>query len=95
MAMACPGRLAAALMAQAPVLLAAPPVIERVDVRATKDAWQFYPGRRDDPRRGCLRGSRPEPGRSKMSPASWRPASLLAMPPAIERVDVLASKLPR
>ena len=140
------GRLAAALMAQAPDLLATAPLIERVDVLATKDAWLSIPGAgsircglvarleakigkehevaslltsglaivEDEPGTPLWFGIRLGPAtfgifdafaddasrqahlegrlaRALMSKA----AELLALPPVIEAVDVLASKLPR
>lgn len=140
------GRLAAALMAQAPDLLATAPMIERVDVLATKDAWQSIPGAgsirvgllaRLEARIGTEQAVanliatgvtivEDEPGTPiwfgiRLAPATFgifdafaddasrqahlegrlaqalmaRAAELLALPPVIERVDVLASKLPR
>jgi quinol monooxygenase YgiN len=140
------GRLAAALMAQAPDLLATAPVIERVDILATKDAWQpslhagtirvgllarleARAGKEHDVARLLASGVAvvaDEPGTPiwfgiQLAPATFgifdafvddasrnahlegrlaqtlmaRAPELLAMPPAIERVDVLASKLPR
>ena len=140
------GRLAAALMAQAPELLATAPVIERVDVLATKDAWQSNldtgtirvgllarlearAGKEQDVASLLASGvamvddepSTPLWFGIQLAPATFgifdafaddasrnahlegrlaqtlmaRTAELLALPPAIERVDVLASKLPR
>lgn len=140
------GRLAAALMAQAPELLVGAPVIEHVDVLATKDAWQSSrnagtirvgllarlearAGKEQDVASLLASGVaivEDEPGTPiwfgiRLGPATFgifdafaddasrnahlegrlaqtlvaRAAELLVLPPAIERVDVLASKLPR
>ena len=139
------GRLASALMAQAPDLLAEAPSIERVDVLATKDFWLSSP--RAAIRYGLLARLQARPGKERevasllaagvrivedepgtpiwfgiqLAPGTFgifdafasEPArqahlegrlaqalmaqapDLLAVPPSIEPVDVLASKLPR
>jgi quinol monooxygenase YgiN len=140
------GRLATALMAQAPELLATSPVIERVDVLATKDAWQSSrdagsirvgllarlearAGKEQEVASLLASGVavvEGEPGTPiwfgiRLAPSTFgifdafaddasrqahlegqlaatlmaRAAELLSRPPVIERVDVLASKLPR
>lgn len=144
------GHLAAALLAQAPDLLVRPPVIERVDILASRDAWRAGPDSRPESRSirvGLLARLEARAGKEQevasllasgvavvadepgtpiwfgiqLAPATFgifdafaddasrqahlggrlaqalmaRAPELLAVPPAIAPVDVLASKLPR